>query len=540
MKLRKITLLSSFIIFLASVANVKDRITVAVFSINDFHGAFVRDDFKDIPGAAAVWQTLDSLKRIYPHHITVSAGDNFGGSYFYNATRQQSLFPQFFRDLGIRLSAVGNHEFDEGQDALAAKWSDVELTPRGWSLRYVCANVRGKDGQTPEYMQPYAVEKIQISPDKALNVAFVGLIASSTPQQVSKRRIEGLSFSGNYTGILDSLKHTSGYEDVANAHIRLLLTHVGTKMLHGSGRPAWDDKDADNLAMLNDTLFHGILSSHSHQPVCGRINRAAYPVVQGKWHGNYIGLLKFTIDTLDMRVVDAEPQLIRVTPKHELAPGPRRLQAQIDELLATTRTPGGTPIGLQLTTAARTFVHDRDDKYRQTETGQLVCAAYAEAYRQASGTAGDEAVVVGGSHFGSIRSGITAGPVRVLDIGEILPFSNPLKVYRLSGKQLREFVEFGLHNRKYGWLQTANLEIKQNAAGQVTGLNYLPTGDSRTPRTPVKDKTPCILVADEFITNGGDGYDPAFFASLQEVNVENMPATTEAFIAYLKQIPELK
>lgn len=539
MKLHKYLLIAGLAITLTAAADVKDRVTMAVFSINDFHGAFVRNDTKDIPGAAAVWQTLDSLKAIYPYHVTVSAGDNFGGSYFYNATRSRSLLPQFFKDLGIRLSAVGNHEFDDGQEALAAKWDGIELKPHGWNIRYVCANVQDRGGKTPGFALPYAIEEVRVSPTKTLRVAFVGLIASSTPQQVSARRIKGLTFRGDYTSVLDSLKRTPGYDAVSTADIRLLLTHVGTRTASENGEPAWDDKDADNLRSLNDTSFHAILSSHSHQAVCGRINEARYPVVQGKWHGNYISAITFTVDTVSMRVVGSAPLLVRVTPKARLEAGPRRLQAQIDELLETTRTEGGTPIGQQLTTAARTFVHDRDDKYRQTETGRLVCAAYAEAYRKASGTGG-ESVVVGCSHFGSIRSGFTAGPISVLDVGEVLPFSNALKVYRLTGRQLREFVEYGLHNRKYGWLQTAGLDITTDKAGHVKRIAYMAPGDDNGRPVLIKDGTPCILVADEFITNGGDGYDAAFFASLRELRVEGMPATTDAFIEYLKQRPVLE
>lgn len=90
---------------------------MAVFSINDFHGAFVRNDFKGIPGAPAVLQTLDSLKQVYPYNVTVSAGDAFGGSYFYKATQGQ-LMPVFFNEAGIRISALGNHEFDDGVRSL--------------------------------------------------------------------------------------------------------------------------------------------------------------------------------------------------------------------------------------------------------------------------------------------------------------------------------------------------------------------------------------------------------------------------------------
>ena len=42
------------------------------------------------------------------------------------------------------------------------------------------------------------------------------------------------------------------------------------------------------------------------------------------------------------------------------------------------------------------------------------------------------------------------------------------------------------------------------------------------------------LVADEFITTGGDGYSPSFFPAKQEVKQEGMPSTTDAFVQYLK------
>ncbi|MBQ5880737.1 MAG: hypothetical protein IIW61_03900 [Bacteroidaceae bacterium] len=103
-------------------------VTVAVFSINDFHASFVPDARKGIPGAAAVWQTLDSLKAVYPYHLTLSAGDNFGGSYFYKATKG-CVMPVFFNGLGIRISALGNHEFDDGQAALADKWQSTGMRP---------------------------------------------------------------------------------------------------------------------------------------------------------------------------------------------------------------------------------------------------------------------------------------------------------------------------------------------------------------------------------------------------------------------------
>lgn len=512
-------------------APLQAQVKLAVFSLNDFHAGFVRNDNKGIPGAPSLLQTLDSLKRVYPMHITVSAGDNFGGSYFYNATHGQ-LLPVLFDQMGIRLSAVGNHEFDDGQESLARKWQGTPLRPQDWDITYVCANVRRNDtGSVPDFAQPAATVPITLPNGKTFTTAFVGLIASSTPEQASKRRLTGLSFDGNYPAVLDSVLASPEGQAIKDANLRLLLTHIGSHM-NGNGQPQWTDKDVPNLQAINSPLWHGILSSHSHNRVCGRINQASYPIVQGKWHGEYIGMLLCDIDTTRMEVTHVEAQTIAVTPKKQLEPGPAQLQQQIDDLLRNTLGADGTPIGEKLTFATHNMEHDRDNKYVQTEVGELVCRAYAEAFRK-NAQLQDKDVIIGCSHFGSIRGGFYQGDITMLDVGEVLPFSNNLKTYRMTGDELLRLVDYGLHNLRFGWLQTGNLDICRNADGKVTRLTYVsPTGK----RTVLKAKKKYYLVTDEFITTGGDGYLPELFPASRLVQTQQMPSTTVAFTSYLRSL----
>ena len=529
--------LSIIITWLLGATSLSAQTTeVAVFSINDFHGAFVRNDYKNIAGAPSIWEVLDSLKQTYPLHVTVSAGDNFGGSYFYNATGG-SLLPVFFDDLGIRLSAVGNHEFDDGQSSLAAKWADTPSKPEGWDITYVCANVRdNQTGAVPAFAQPVAVHNVSLSPTKQVTIAFAGLLASSTPQQASVSKLAGLSFDGRYTDVLDSLRHTPEGKILDEADIRILLTHVGTRTNKATGLPEWEDKDSANLVSLNDCRWDGILSSHSHNHVCGRINEANFPVVQGKWHGDYISALICTIDTTAKpKLLSVEPKTFRVSPRETFSEGPARLQAQIDSLLSHTFTQGGVPLGKVLTFATKDMEHDRANKYRQSEVGALVCQAYAEDFRKSKGLEAN-IPIVGCSHFGSIRAGFVKGTISVLDVGEALPFANRLKAYKLNGKQLRELVEFGLHNQKYGWIQTGWLDIELDAQGHVTQLFYTGPAGSKVELTT---ESSCFLVADEYMTTGGDGYSPDFFPEDQVVEAEGMATTTDAFINYLELFKEI-
>ena len=510
-------------------------VEVAVFSINDFHGALVPNPAKGLPGGPSLVQTLDSLKAVYPYNVTVSAGDNFGGSFFYKATIQHTLLPQFFKDMGIQISAIGNHEWDDGQKEMAKKWSDAEIYPKNWNFEYVCANTRESDGRIPDYVSPCAVDTIALPNGKSIKVGFVGLLTSNTPFQASRRNLKGLHFDGDYPGVLDSLKQTAAYRPVADADIRIILTHIGTQN-DEKGNPIWEDKDMPNLYSINDKSYHAIISGHSHQLVCGHINEAHYPVVQGKSHGVYISCLKFQVDTTSMKVIDVVPSTHLVTPKHELNVKARRLQAQIEEQLATTLTPGGVPIGTQLTYAKNDIPHDRDRKHRQAYIGKIVCTSYAESARKVANLS-DEDMVVGVSHIGGIRTGFVKGPISVLDVGEVLPFSNKIRLFKITGKQLKALAEFGLHNQKFGHMQMGNFTAQLDKKGKVKTLLY---ADGTQNTREIKSKDICYLAADEFMTQGGDGYPTSLFPVEQEIKNPNFPKTSDALVGYLKTLPFLE
>ncbi len=531
--------------------SAQNTIEVAVMSINDFHGSFVRDDFKGIPGAASVVQTLDSLKQVYPSNIVISCGDNFGGSYFYQATRSRTLFPQFFKDCGITLSGIGNHEFDEGQAQLLDGWkTGVSLRPAEWDMEYISANIRcdaTSDMRTagssqPKFCKPYAIRELHLADGRTVRIAFIGLTTSSTPLQASVSKLKGLNFCGDVCAVLDSLSRTDGYTAVRQANVRFILTHQGSRMKEVQRGmmtqliPTWDDADSLNLTRLNDAQFHGIFSSHSHRAVCGTINDLPYPILQGANCGKYIGVMKLTLDAATLEVVNVEPSLVPVTPKTKFTPKAARLQAQIDELLADTHTRAGTPIGDYLTTCRTDIPFDRVLMHHdQTRMGQLVTNAYAAAARQQQGFTSDD-LIVGVTHIGSMRCGLSAGPVRVLDIGEVLPFDNAMRVYKVNGRQLRELIDFGLHNERYGYLQFSHLTPAMDKKRHVKSLTYT-HDDGR--QVKITDKATCYIVADEFLAGGGDGYDPTLFPAAQEMQGLAMPHITDAFINYLKTQPEI-
>ncbi|MBR1386992.1 MAG: bifunctional metallophosphatase/5'-nucleotidase [Alloprevotella sp.] len=528
-----ITLLFTLSTAKAYADNPPHTVTIAVFSINDFHGAFVQDLDKGIPGAPSVLHCLDSLKAVYPYHLTVAAGDNFGGSYFYKATKGL-LLPPFFDMAEINISAVGNHEFDDGQPELARKWQGDALRPANWQFDYICANIYDEKGMNPPYMAPYKIAEVRVSPTQSVKVAFIGLLASSAKEQIKARNTIGLTFSGRYTRVLDSLKSLPEFQEVREAAVHNLLIHIGTRMK--DGKPQWVDKSLDELYAIGDNLIDGIFSGHSHDPVCGLINDKQYPVVQGHWHGNYISMIKYVVDLDQNKVISATPEIVKVPAKskEQLIGRALRLQELTDSLLDNTKTTAGVPIGTQLTVCTEVLPHDRTEMFVDSPVGKLVCSSFSETFRKVAHKK-DKEVIVGVNHFGGIRANLPKGKISVLDVGEVLPFGNPLCVYEMTGKELYRLIDAGFNNHYFGRIQRSNLNVELNGDGHVKRLVYVsPKGKKKV----IKDNTRCYVVADEYMTTGGDDYSPELFPNEKRVKV-GLPLTTDCFIDYLRQQPQI-
>ena len=498
------------------------EVEIAVCCINDFHASFVADEDRNLYGVGSLIQTLDSIKTAYPHHIILSAGDNFGGSYFYKVTNGATM-PSFFTESGIKISAIGNHEFDEGQEKLSQKWSIQSTDNQPCDITYISANIRDSLGSTPHFAKAFAVSEVKLSDTKTLNFSFIGLTTASTPQQTSVRHLQGLHFDANIIIIIDSLKNSNEYQAIEpSIDATFVVGHIGA--MRKNGIPAWEDISSEQLSMLNTNHANGFFSAHTHDTLSGFINNGQLPIVQGGCNGMYVGIMKVVYDTVTNKVTKVIPELCPVRKAKE---SDSYTQQQVDSLLANTYV-SSRPLNEELCTIHSKMPHNRLQRFGFSEVADIVCSSYAYAYTQ---KVNDKLPVIGVSHYGSIRTSLYEGTLSVLEAGEILPFANNLRAFKYSGKQLKNLLTFGLHNMKFGWLQTSALtfecDMKENL--QVTKVWYTANGVT----SEINDKDRCIIVVDDYMVTGGDGYHPEFFPIKQEIQVQ-LPNTTSAFFNYLK------
>ena len=495
------------------------RDTLAIISLNDFHGAFVESN--DIPGAGNVYTVISNLKKRYPANIVLSAGDNFGGSYFSILTNGR-LLPSYFSDLGIRYSAIGNHEFDKGQKFLNTFGRDT--------IQYLCSNVfNEKTSELLSCAKPSVLVDVKMPDNIIMKIGIIGIIEAEAKNQTKAINVSELSFSDDYANLL---KQASDTLATHGADLQILLAHVGTVM-ESNEKVRWTNKSVtEKLESLPNTI-KGIVSGHSHQVVCGKMYRNI-PVVQGGISGKYIGVLRFAYDRQNNTLTPVDPMVVKTAKCQDGSAGRIKNDNTIGEICSNMKIES---IDLYLNDTLAyvndTIMHSRNDNTRPTMLGTYVCMAYADAYRRVKGLA-DTTPVLAFSHFGSIRRSLWPGFANALTIGELLPFSNNLRVYMMKGKDIFKLIEAGIHN-PFGCIQMNNLVVDTlSFNNNVRVLNVYYNLPGRASVALSKNQFYPVVV-DEYVASGGDNYPKTLFPKEWDETI-SLDGTTDSFLKFMKKI----
>ncbi|MGB5951344.1 MAG: cell wall-binding repeat-containing protein [Ornithinimicrobium sp.] len=182
-----------------------DQLHLQLLSFNDYHGHLEVDegaeiDGEPVGGATYLSTTLDALrtKSLPEQSMTVAAGDIIGGSPFLSGIFHDEPSVESMNVMGLDVTSVGNHEFDEGTEELLRMqnggchpddgcYFPAEPYP-GADFPWLAANVVNKsDGETllpGTYVQDIA----------GIDVGFIGMTLEETPSLVSPGGVSSVDF----------------------------------------------------------------------------------------------------------------------------------------------------------------------------------------------------------------------------------------------------------------------------------------------------------------------------------------------------------
>jgi 5'-nucleotidase len=359
--MRKLVLLLAAACFLLlaapAFAGNKDNDThVQLLAINDFHGnlqpntpgtiryccekdtnpAVNRDVVVTRPagGIEYLATLVKSLRDRNSNTITVGAGDMIGASPLISGLFHDEPSVEALNALGLEVTGVGNHEFDEGLHELyrmqygGCVASDPTTcatgTPFSGALyRYLAANVFF-EGTNTTIFPPYKVVKV----DNA-KIAFIGLTFEATPTVVTPTAVAGLDFRPEVATV-NALVHELRDEQGVRAFV-VLLHQGGQQQAPFSNAGTYPEAPAgfadvnacDNLAGDITPIVKGldpmvdvVVSAHTHQPyVCPNYGGTHIMLTSASSFGRLVTSIDLTIDhqSKDVTAVSAKNWVVKQT-----------------------------------------------------------------------------------------------------------------------------------------------------------------------------------------------------------------------------------
>ncbi len=461
---------------------------IDVLEITDFHGSLVKSG-KNI-GIANLVGELKKLKSANRNTILVSAGDNYQGSAESNLLYGKPV-SACFKEAGVTLSAIGNHEFDWGAGRIPGWAADGGFT-------FLAANIYERQTNQPvTYARPYQIVDIG-----GVKVGFIGLTTPETAWKTNPENVKDVEFRDPVATLAQYIPIVRA----AGADIVIALTHMGG----AQDKAGVISGEAAELAKVPG--LDGILAGHSHDMIVGKAGNVPY--VMAYYNGRSVGRLSFIVAKDQPKMVASQASL-----DHLFL---RQNSLQEDEV---TKTIFNQYLDQVKPILSEKIGEARVDLVHDTKGPSLMGEWACDIMRQLTGAQ------IGMQNGGGLRVSLDKGDLTVGDLYRLMPFDNTLVTADLTGAQIRAAVENGLGNPQVGYF------------GQVTGL--LVTYDLGKPfgqrivtitlenGQPLDPNQLYSVVANDFMFAGGDNY--TALQKGQQIKDTGIPVR-DAMIDYVKRL----
>lgn len=460
-----------------------------IISTNDFHGALeARPDASGrLRGGAAYLATAIARARedcVSPacETILLDGGDEFQGTPASNLAFGRPIV-QLFNQLGYAAGAVGNHEFDWGQDSLRARMHEARYA-------LLAANVRDEQGRDVAWIRDDTLVT-----RGALKIGVVGVATVTTPSTTRASNVSGLRFV-DPVPIVDSLTRRLR---ARGADYVVVVAHAGA-FCDRDGTTSCNGEIIDFARALREPV-DAIVSGHTHSLVDATV--AGIPVIQSRSSGTAFGVTDLGPGLSSHRVFDVLPDTLAA-----------------DSATAALVRSAVSRVAPIVERPVATIAQDLVRGGTEYPLGNLI----ADAMR-AEGK-GDVAVM----NNGGIRANLRAGPATYGSLFEIQPFGNVLYRLSVTGSALRGYLEKLVARRPNVHVSGVTITWDSTAApGSRIISARLDDGSN------IRPDVRYTVILNDFLATGGDGLGLESGALKSEI----LPIVDlDAFIAYLKSLPQ--
>lgn len=545
---------------------------LVVLGTNDIHGALGPQNLKtkEAEGTAGTSYQRGGLAYLSSHikilkqeHgnrlLLLDGGDEFQGTIESNSKKGAPV-AAWLNQMGYTAAAVGNHEFDFGQEALQERMRESKFP-------YLGANIREKaTGKLPNWP---GLKNSMIVQAGRVKIGILGLTTQDTPVATVPTNVKNLEF----LSLIDTTKKEAKKLRDQGANVVLVVTHAGVRcdtgpfprnLIRRPGDPQTECDPDDEIAVLLKGIpkgtVDGVVAGHSHTIVHHYLNGT--PVIQSGSRAGQFHLMYLFFDVKAGKLLAEQTQIegpVPVCPeifKNQRdcqgdRPAPKAgrgsLVKSIFRGVAIDADPEAEKLlspyfaeaeALKKTVvgnAARAIEHTRTS---ESPLGNLVTDAMLDV------TKADIALV----NPGGLRAPFTSGDITYGDVFQTLPFENSVSLVEVNGKELMKILQVAESGARgifpVAGMQLDIVDLKHEVAGKDLDKNgkIEPWEVDRLIRVreksgnTIKDQKKYRLATIDFLVQGGDNLGWAFSQIPKErITMNHSGFIRDVLIEYFKK-----
>ncbi len=435
-----------------------------IIAVNDTHSQI--DPASDGMGGVARRRAIyDWLRADNPNTVLIHAGDAVQGTLFFSLYRGEVEYA-LMDTLGYDAIILGNHEFDNGMEELAAHYRNVDAVKMSANYDFSTTPMDG-------LFQPYWIKAVG---DK--RVGFFGINVNPSGL-IADMNCKGLG----YRFAPDVADATARYlKEVQGVDYAIMVSHIG----YSSYEPT---EPNDTLIIGHSHYIDMVISSHSHTTIkpgsgADRIANADGRMIPIGQNGKS-GKLVATYD-LDLETGKIVYNHIPVDESWDQAASRyTAMNKWLDRYRHGVDSIMNNPVG----TSARFM------KNSSAAAQNWVSDATMEIIKNLSGIKNIDCAIM---NKGGIRTDMPQGTVTEGTIGSMFPFDNRFVVLEMPGNELIESIK--LMCGRDGDAVSKELRATYNDKGELIKATL--KGKKIDP------KKTYIVATIDYLANGGDYMTP--------------------------------
>ncbi|KAF0416337.1 Metallo-dependent phosphatase [Gigaspora margarita] len=508
---------------------------LTIIHTNDVHSHYdqINEEFTDCTakqleenrcfgGIARHKTVIDRLRKENKNSLLLDGGDQFQGTLFFTHYNGM-LSSKVLNLLGYNITTIGNHEFDNGPETLAAHFEQL-------SMPIICANINTTlNPLLGAYIKPYHIFE-------EYSLAVIGYIT------------EYVSNAGPTISFIDPIPVVQHYVDEIHSlgiNRIVTLSHRGYKF------------DKELAAKTHGIAVH--IGGHSHSFLSNDVTSKDYSLIEGPyptivknaegedtlivqafWSGKYIGHLDISFNKVGKLVAySGAPILIDQSIPQDLG---------LANLVSQWRSPFDKYTQITIGNAINVFDQSKC-QIEECTIGNLIAdsliwycqqniSSKLKANSSILNTIKFDITKINAAFInaGEIRAGLLEGPITKANILTIIPFNSSLVILPLTGKNISDLLETVVgrsHNIISGekvrsFIQVSGIRFKYDSSKPIFGRLIeirIWNWDTKIFESIVNDKIYNITTID-FVANGGDGLLPYPVLGLIPFETENKILTS--------------